>query len=65
LSLYHPVIVLFFSQMELNLYDDAQDCLRLLTERFGADQGVAAQLQQLQLQLNMKRQQSMPADTSR
>ncbi len=58
LSQYNPLLVLFYSQMELGLFDEAEDLVRTFSATYGSQQGVPQALQQMQAQIALKRQEA-------
>jgi hypothetical protein len=63
LSQYNPLVVLFYAQLELEQFEEADDLIRTMSATYGSQPGVAQALQQMQVQLNARRQATVPDST--
>ncbi len=58
LTQFNPMIVLFYSYLELSEFDKADDVLKLIGSSFSAQPGVSQAVQQLSMQLTVRRSQA-------
>jgi hypothetical protein len=55
LSQFNPLVVLFYSQIELGMFTEADDLLKVMGSAYASQQGIQQAIQQLQMQLTARR----------
>ena len=65
LTQFNPLVVLFYSYLELGQFTEADDLLRVMGSTYAAQPGIQQALQQLAMQLNVRRAQSTADTTAR
>ena len=56
LSQFNPLVVLFYAQLELKQFDEADELIRTFSTTYGATPGIAQAVQQMQFQLSARRE---------
>jgi hypothetical protein len=56
LSQYNPLVVLYYAQIELGLYDEAEELIGTFSANYGGTPGIQQATEQMRLQLNVRRE---------